>query len=452
MRELLEIGKRGIFANQKALDVIGQNIANASTPGYSRQRVDLEPLDFKRNGMSVGLGVNVVQVTQLRDAIVEDNIRQKEGDLGAFNEQAKIYEQLEVLFASGSENDIDKLITKFFNSFSELSNNPESLALRESVLFSAQNMTGRLNELSGSLDRIKGDLVKDSSLVIKDINRLTADIARLNVDINRAAASGQPDNNSLDLRVQRLNELSKLVDVNVIYDSYGFAEVRMGNLIVVQADKASVIEPEFDQVNDLFRLRLNNGRTVKGVGGRLGASIDTYEKILPDYKQKLDTLAENLVSKVNALHVNGFDLNDNTGQSFFLSTGTKASSIRVDPTLAEDVTRLAASDTIGAVGNNAVARNIFALLNENNAIEGKSFIEYSLTMASQTGFSLSSLKTRIQSTESSKNMLENQQAAVSGVNMDEELANMIKFQNAYQASARVISTVQQMYDTLLSLV
>lgn len=452
MRELLEIGKRGIFAGQRALDVVGQNIANAATPGYSRQRVNLEPLDFKKNGMSTGLGVNVVMVEQLRNAIVDENVRKQEGDLGAFNEQAKIYEQLEVLFASGAENDLDKLITKFFNSFSELSNNPESLALRESVLFSGQNLTSRFNTLSSSLDKIKDDVVKDATVVIRDINRLTTDIAKLNVSIANANSMGQPDNYSLDIRNQRLNDLAKLVDVSVIYDSNGSAEVRLGNLIVVQHEKAAVMEPEVDVVNNQFRLRLNNGRTVKGIGGRLGSSIEAYEKIIPEFKGKLDSLAENLVSKINDAHVNGFDLNGNTGTEFFLPTGTRASTIQLNPILANDPSRLAASDTLNAVGNNVVALQIFGLLDDTSAVENKSFIEYSLSIASETGFALSSLRTRIQSTESSKLMMENQQQAISGVNMDEELADMIKFQNAYQASARVISTVQQMYDTLLSLV
>jgi flagellar hook-associated protein 1 FlgK len=452
MRELLEIGKRGMFAGQRSLDVTGQNIANAATPGYSRQRAELAPVDFKRNGMSIGLGVNVVQVAQLRDTIIDAQVRQKEGEVGEFGEKIKLYEQIEVLLASGAENDLDKLITKFFNSFSELSNNPESLALRENVLFAAQNVTTRFGELSGSFDSIKQNLVKDSTILIDSINRLTADIARLNVSIAKGAATGQPDNYSLDLRNQRLDELSQLVDVNVIYDSTGMVEVRMGNILVVQTDRASVIEPEFDSVNNLFRLRLNNGRTVKGVGGRLGAAMDVYEKILPEFKSKLDTLAENLVEKVNELHVNGFDLNGNTGTEFFNPTNTQASNIAINSSIVSDVSRIAASNTAGANGNNQVARDIFGLLDSSTAVGDKSFIEYSLSMAAESGFALSGLRTRVESAESSKLMLKNQQEEVSGVNMDEELANMIKFQNAYQASARVISTVQTMYDTILSLI
>ena len=191
---------------------------------------------------------------------------------------------------------------------------------------------------------------------------------------------------------------------------------------------------------------------IKNVGGKLGSMIDSFETIMPDFKTKVDTLASNLVSKVNQIHVNGFNLNDTTGIEFFAPGGTTASSIAVNSQIADNVSLIAASDTIGAPGNNTAARQIFTLLDSSNAVGDKSFIEYSLSIAAETGFTISSLRTQVESVSSSKLMLENQKNDASGVNMDEELANMIKFQNAYQASARVIASVQVMYDTVLSLV
>jgi len=451
MRELLEIGKRGMFANQKSLEVVGQNVANANTPGYSRQRVELEAIEFRKGGLSVGLGVNVATVKQLRDTLVETQIQSKEGDLGGFNEQIKLYEQLEVLFATGSDNDLDKLMTKFFNSFSELSNNPESLALRESVVFSAQNMTSRFNEISANLDAIKDSLTKESTTLVGEVNRLTSDIAKLNVQIANVSGTGQANNKALDLRAIRLNELSKLVDINTIYSNNGSVEVRVGNLVVVQHDRVFNVE-QIDSTNNALRLRLNNGRTLKNVGGKLGAMIDSFETVLPDFKTKVDTLASNLVSKVNQIHVNGFNLNDTTGIEFFKPGGTTASTIALNSQIVDNVSLIAASDTSGAPGNNTAARQIFTLLDSSSAVGDKSFIEYSLSIAAETGFTISSLRTQVESVSSSKLMLENQKLDASGVNMDEELANMIKFQNAYQASARVIASVQVMYDTVLSLV
>lgn len=452
MREILEIGKRGMFANQKALEVVGQNIANANTPGYSRQRVDLDAIEFKKGGLATGLGVNVQTVKQLRDTFAETRLREKEADLGGYDEQIKLYEQLEVLFASGSENDMDKLLTKFFNSFSELSNNPESLALRQSVVYSANNLINRFHELDAGLDAIKTDISKEATVVVSEINRLASDIAKLNVQIASASESGQADNKALDLRAMRLDELSKLVDVDTIYSNNDSVEVRIGALVLVQHDRTFNVDSEIDSVNNTFRLRLNNGRTLKSVGGKLGAMIDSYDSILPEYANRLDNLAESLVTKVNQIHVNGYDLNNNTGISFFQNGNTSASTIGLNSQIQNDVTLIAASNTNNAVGNAEAARQIFALLDDTSAVQNQSFIEYSLSIASDTGFKISGLKTQVESATSSKLMLENQKTATSGVNMDEELANMINFQNAYQASARVIASVQAMYDTILSLV
>jgi len=222
--------------------------------------------------------------------------------------------------------------------------------------------------------------------------------------------------------------------------------------VVVQHDRVFNVEPEIDSTNNALRLRLNNGRTLKNVGGKLGAMIDSYETTLPGFKTKVDTLASNLVSKVNQVHVNGFNLNDTTGIEFFNPSGTTASTIALNSQIVDSVSLIAASDTSGALGNNTAARQIFTLLDSSSAVGDKLFIEYSLSIAAETGFTISSLRTQVESVSSSKLMLENQKLDASGVNMDEELANMIKFQNAYQASARVIASVQVMYDTVLSLV
>lgn len=452
MRELLEIGKKGIFAGQRSLDVTGQNIANANTPGYTRQRANLIPVDYKRNGQSIGSGVQVSQVQQLRDTFVDAQIREKDADLGEFNEKIKVFEQLEVLLASGTDADLDKIITNFFNSFSELSNNPESLALRENVLIEAQNLTNRFNELDSEIQNITENLVSETKASINKINQLTADIAKLNEQIATASASGQPDNNSLDIRNQKLTELSQLAEVNTIFENNGSVEVRLGNMVVIQHNNAVTLSPEVDPSNNLLRIRIDGGRTIRSVGGRLGASIDLYENIIPEYENRLNTLAKNLVEKVNQLHVNGYALDNTNGNQFFDPTKTTAANISIDATIINSPNKIAASDTINAPGNNTVARQIFALLDDSNAVEEQSFIQYSLAIAANTGFTLSGLRTNVESSESVKLMLENQQNETVGVNMDEELANMIKFQNAYQASARVIATAQEMYDTILSLV
>lgn len=452
MRELLEIGKRGLTASSRSLDVVGHNIANVNTPGYSRQRAELSPVDYKKGGISIGLGVNVNQVRQLRDEIVERQIREREGELGNLDEQAKVYGQIEVLFSSNSENDLDKLITKFFNSFSELSNNPESIALRNSTINAGSNLTLQFNELAANLDTIQNSVADDVRIKIQKVNSLITDIAELNASIANGASKGQPDNYSLDLRAQRINELATFADVTVTYESNEMAEIRIGNLIVVQGSNYNQISPEFDSTNQIVRIRLNNGRSFASVGGNLGASMEAYSNIVPSYKEKLNTLAESLVTKVNQIHVNGYNLENNTGIDFFQNGNTKASNIALNTAIIDNPERIAASDSINEPGNNQAALNIFSLLDDISAVDGQSFIDYSLGISSETGFKLNNINTRLESNNSAKQQLMEQQSQVSGVNIDEELTNMIRFQNAYQASAKVIAAADEMYATLLSIV
>lgn len=453
MRELLEIGKRGLFASNRNIDVAGQNIANANTPGYTRQRAELEPIAFEKNGLSTGLGVNVTTVKQLQDDLVEQRLRQAESDLGGLNEQSKIYKQLETLLVSNTGNDLDKLVSGFFNEFSSLSNNPESSALRYNVLNAAQNLTSKFQELSSGLSQIQTDIGSEASDKLDQINTLLQDVAKLNQQVAEGQVAGQPDNNAIDLRRQRLSELSNLADLNISYNDNNQADVRIGNVVVLTGNNASTLNLETDTINNIIRVRVNSGRSIQSnIGGELGALADSFGTIVPEFEQKLDTLAENLVTKVNALHRQGYNLNDQTGVNFFNPDYTSASDIEINATVASDPNRIAASDSQGEPGNSEIAKQIGGLLEASNAIDGSSFIEYTLDVISETGFALNSIETRIASTQSSMTMLEQQRASVSGVNLDEELANIIKYQNAYQASARVISTAQRMYDTLLNMV
>jgi flagellar hook-associated protein 1 FlgK len=453
MRELLEIGKRGLFASNRNIDVAGQNIANANTPGYTRQRAELEPIAYQKNGLSTGLGVNVTTVKQIQDEMVEQRLRQAESDLGGLNEQAQIYKQLETQLVSNTENDLDKLVSRFFNEFSSLSNNPESSALRYNVLNAAQNLTSTFKDLSSGLSKIQTDIGTEASSKLDQINTLLKDVAKLNQQVAEGQVAGQPDNNSIDLRRQRLSELSNLADLNISYNDNNQADVRIGNIVVVRGSNASKLNLETDTINNIIRVRVDSGRTIQSdIGGEFGALADSFGTVVPGFEEKIDTLAENIVTKVNALHRQGYNLKDQTGVNFFNTSYTSASDIEVNIAVAGNPERISASDSQGEPGNSEIAKQIAGLLEAPNAINGSSFIEYTLNTISETGFALNNIETRMASTQSSMSMLEQQRASVSGVNLDEELANIIKFQNAYQASARVISTAQRMYDTLLNMV
>jgi len=450
MDPLLEITKRGLLASRTAMDVIGNNIANASTPGYSRQRLDVTSAGYQSGGLTIGLGVNVKDIQRLHNDMIDQQIRDKQTQIGSQQEQQKVLQQLESMLSTQNGQDLDQLIGNFFNSFSNLSNQPEDSTMRNDVINQTQALTSRFHALDSSLTSMKSDVASSVRTDVDKVNGLLNDIATLNQPIQSSQAVGSSDNHSLDLRAQKLKELSNLVDFTVLKNKNNDFEIRIGGMVVLHNDQVQSIQTEEDTANGQMRLRLKNGKSLDVTGGTVGANIANYDKTIPKYQNQLDAMAKTLVEKVNAIHQTGYDLNGNTGINFFDPNNTTAKTISLNSLVQNDPKAIAASDTAGATGNNNVALQIYDLGNS-SVIDGQSLQENATAMATSAGSNITTLNNSIQTLQSAKDLLNNQQASASGVNLDEELTNLIKYQNAYQATARVMNTSQQMFQSLISI-
>lgn len=451
MRELFNIAKSGLMASERQTAVTANNIANANTPGFSRQRVDTSPIDYKKNNLSIGLGVNVDQVTRLRNEMIDSQIRMKESMIEEFGARSEVLEQIQEIFSTQTGNDLDQVLGKFLNSFSELSSNPEDYNRRQNVIRETQNLTQKFQSMSQQLGSIQEQTAEKASGVVSEINGLLSELADLNHSIRRGNAAGKPDNNSLDVQTQKLEQLAKLVDIDTLKDENGGLEVRIGGIVVIQGDKAVNLRGESDAANQQFRVRLENGTIIKPEGGKLGANIALISDEIPGYQSELDAIANALITEVNSLHTSGFDLNGDAGLNFFDPDATGARNITFNMAVGSDPNKIAASAAPNAPGNTQIADQIFGLRNQKLS-DGQTVIEKSITLGSKAGSELNNARIQMDTARSAKNMLFNQQEKISGVNIDEELTDLIKFQNSYQASARVLNSAQQMYDTLLSIV
>lgn len=451
MKELLEIGKSGLLTSNRQISVTSHNISNAGTEGYSRQRVDTSPVDFKRGGFSIGIGVEVDQITRLRSEILTGQIQQSETQLGELTEKEFILSQVQGLLNNQSDGNLDNLVYAFFDAFNALSVQPENLSLRDDVIRKANNLTAKFKTITEGLDEIETVAVDGAKNQAAEINSILKEVAALNLSITRGGARGTPDNNSLDLQDRRLTQLSKLVDFSYTRSDTGAVEVKIGGIVVVRDDRFETINPEIDLGNNVFRLRLSNGVALDRVGGTLGTRIDAFKTLIPEIQDQLDTLAATIATETNDLHKTGFGLDDTTGINFFDPSSTSASNFAINASVADDPRLIAASGTQGAHGNAVIARSIADLTNL-DAFNGRTFGQYALNIAAGVGADLANTQTSIATTTSSRDLLVNQQEQIAGVNIDEELTNLIKFQTAYQASARVITTASEMMDTLLTLV
>ncbi|WP_340103559.1 flagellar hook-associated protein FlgK [Rhodohalobacter sp. 8-1] len=450
MKTLFEISKSGLRAAERSLSVTSNNIINADTPGYTRQRVDKESVGMRMTGFHAGLGVNITSITRMRNDMTDVVLNEKRQDMGFLQEKSQIFDQLEASMASDSGGDLDVRIGRVFDMFSSLSSDPQDMSVRNSLLTEADQLTSKLSDISRNIDRTS-NLVQDSAnSTIENINQILQDLDTLNSAITKGESSGKPDHASLDMQVKKLEKLSGLVDFESQVTEKGALQLRVGGVLVLDEDKASTMRAEIDDVNKTFNLRLDSGKLVESTGGKLGADIEMYENGIPELKERLDEVASTLVDEFNTIHSQGYGLEDGNTRNFFDPSFTDASNIKVSDDIRANVGHIAASSADGEAGNGEIAGQLADLRNE-NVIGGRKLVDYSVDLISTPGRNLSEIRSGMEVRDSEISMLTAQQEREAGVNVDEELSMMIQYQNAYQGAARVMSAAQQMYDTLIGL-
>jgi len=450
MQNIFEISKSGLLTAQKSTAVTSQNIANANTPGFTRKRAVLSE-DVLRSGNQIfGRGVSVDLVERLRDDLTDRQIMQKDHELGSLNEKSRIYAQLESSLVTGEGFGLDVAVSDFFSAFSDMSNNSQDTNLRNILVSKSQSLTSKFQDMSQDMETISEQTFNKANNTLEKVNSLLHELASLNKDIATAEGTGQPDQNSKDRQLQRLKDLSGLVDVETVSNTDGTVEVRIGDIVVLNGQEVTEIKAEADPLNNIFRLRLGNGKLLGDVEGSLGADIEMFEQGIPVLQQKLDDIAKGIVEEVNILHFNGFGLNDAVQRNFFDPTGTTAGTMKLNSQIVNDPDHIAASSVAGEAGNNDNALAISQLRNQ-DVLNGQTLTNNIVEMMALPGIEFTELQNRIETKESARKLLVQQQENAAGVNIDEELTNMIKFQNAYQASARVLNTAREMHDTLLSI-
>jgi flagellar hook-associated protein 1 len=452
MKALFEIARSGMTVAERSLATTAHNLVNANTPGYSRQRVENTPIGQRIVGGHVGLGVNIGQVNRLRSTLIDAQLHDKRMDMGYMGGKAAVFEQLEATMASDMGGDLDQYMGRLFDAFSAMSADPQDVSIRNAVLSQTRQLTTKFNDMSRSLDVTVDVTELGIQENIHQINMLVKDLAALNESITLSKAKGTPDYTSLDIQVQKLEQLSQLVGFETMEASNGSLEVRIGGILVVSEDRPTLLEASYDGTSSKVDIRLmDSTQSVKPTGGRLLANIEMLEKEIPTIREELDALASTLVDQFNSLHQQGFGLDGDTGLDFFDPAFTDASSIRLNSALEDDLRKIGASSVLDEAGNGQIAADIAAVRNQ-PILNGRKLVEAAINVISRPGSQLAELRSSMGTRDSEIRMLEIQQEQEAGVSIDEELAQMIHFQNAYQGSARVMASAQQMYDTLISLI
>lgn len=444
----LSAAAHSLDAQRYGLDVTGQNIANLNTEGYVRRRIDLaerQPID------GVG-GVEVLGVRATRDAFVDQRLRSELPAESRDNAMASALSIVETSLGSTGRS-IDGALNALFTAFSALSVDPQSSVARDGVLLQASRLATSFNEMSARLESSRQQADSDVRGSVDQINELAGTIAALNAQIGGAptGADVEPLRDKLDVALQNL---SKLTNISVIAQSRGTVDVAIGSgrALVVGGDSYKLTVTNAPGTG-LAEVRAAGADITDSLdGGSIGGLLAVRDEVLPDYQAQLDQLAYDVSTKINQVHSTGYDLNGNSGPLLYLplpSAQGAAAAMRVDPLIAADSSRIAASAS-GAPGDNGIARQLADLRNADAARGGTAtFTEAWSVLVSKVGSDSASAKNSLSMRQETVSAIQRLRDSVSGVSLDEEAGRLMQFQRAYEANARFFAAVDSSLSVLM---
>ncbi|MBD3182246.1 flagellar hook-associated protein FlgK [Candidatus Poribacteria bacterium] len=446
LNKLLDIGKRSIMNQLEAIKVTGQNISNINTPGYSRQKVELKSVTSMGND-----SINSLEAQRVRDIFIDQNFRMENHTLGKWDMQTQLYGQIESIFLEPSEKSLNNMLSEFWNSWEDLANNPQNSAPRSVVV---QN--GVL--VSQSINRIESQL-RDTQLLtnryledkVTQVNDIANQIANINKRVVSTEASGQEASEVRDNRDLLLDQMSSLVDIKVIERETGSMSVYIGGRAIVDDAEAYKIETQPSTHDPLLSEMVwsEDKDQVNISSGGIQGLLFMQDQVIPAIQEDIDQVASTLIDAVNTLHIGGFDLNGDPGLDFF--TGDSASNIAVNSEIFSDSDKVSASET-GEPGGNGVALAIANLSNQEVPAINTDIGTFYSNIVSELGTQSRGASMMRENAEILMTQLDEQRQSVSGVSLEEETANLIRYQRAYEAAASYMSTVDEMMKTIIDMV
>ena len=434
----LQQSLRGLLAHQRAMDVTGHNITNANTAGFSRQEAVMAaatPYEVEAGllvdggGAMLGGGVDIQAFRRIRDGFLDLQYRAQSLKLGEYEGTSSAMAQVEDGLSEPSDSGISAQLDQFWSGWSSVANAPENLATRQSLVEQAKTVASSIADLNTRITTVKTQVTSEYASITGssgDVKAKADEIAKLNAAIKFAVADGDQPNDLLDRRDVLLDDLSSLAQVSVTDLGNGAIKVNFGDATNPLVDDGTVSWPQ----------------TLTAPGGKLGALLQmsaaataTPPGTLESYRTDLNSFAKKLADSVNALHNPG-----GTGTDFFTygAAGTEAASLAVNVTAAG--VRYATGTASGA---NDIAVAI-AKLRGGTADQGYQ------ALVARIGSDVRNTQRLQDNAQVLTSAIEDRRQSTSGVSMDEEMTNLVRFQRGYQASARAMNTVDEMLDQLIN--
>lgn len=507
----LETSKRGLHTQQSALYTTGHNISNANTLGYSRQRVNMEATSgFPGVGLNagtmpgfLGTGVQAGSITRIRDSFVDQQFRQESNKLGYWEAQSKAISQMEDVLNEPSHYGLQKSLSEFWQSLQDLATNPNESGARAVAVRKGEAVADSFNYMHKSLTEIQTNLGTEIEHTTKDINSILKQIAAVNEQIKAVEPNGYIPNDLYDQRDLLLDDLAELVPIDVEYkhsggravegEAEGWAVVKLktedGPVTLVHGHEAIELEVKFDdnfagenapvtgiEITGSLDVDENGDPVDHGLiehdnlldSGKLKSLMDAYgvpgddgvEGLYPGMLDKLDTMANAFMEEFNKIYggdpddadyPGGYPLEGNATAPDTFFEGTGAGDLKVLAEIIANPNNFRASDAEDEEGNGKIAQQL-ADLQFSTAVDldGATIETYFQSIIGDLGVEGMEANKLVHNTSTLLGAVEHRRASISSVSLDEEMTDMIKFQQAYNASARMITVVDETLDKIIN--
>lgn len=464
----LNVGAEALYATRQGVDTSSHNIANAQTEGYSRQRVNLkqrDPLDLRN--LQIGNGVYVGSITRSHDSFIEKQINKANQEGGRARARADGMKALEIVFSPEMSASIGDEMSNFFNAMQDLANFPEDYTVRTGVVESAKNLAVAIRRTDQDLKDNRSAFNERVLETTDKLNQNLSEIASLNIKIQTAeAGGGNPANDLRDQRDRLVRDVTGMIDVNYYEDQHGMMVIRgPKEVTLVDAGHSSILAVErsgdnggmFDVTITDWEQHSKRNLTSAIHGGSLGAYLQMRDVDVPALIDSNNKLAHTIASQVNGVHQQGFGLKDYaevTGRNFFRAPAdlnSAAVDFDLDDAIIESNDAIAAGSSPLAPGDNVIVNQIVKL-KEQRFFEGDATLnEFYANYVGALGLDVLRSQHVKEANDILGEDLNKRREGVSGVSLDEEATNLLKWQTCFTANSKVITTVDEMLETVLSL-
>lgn len=463
IHSLMDLGKRSMMNSQTSLQTVAHNISSKNVEGFTRQRTeDVTNQPIISGNLQIGTGARASKVTRVNNPFLDKQLQTESGTLSFHDSQAEALGRVEQVYNEQLNKGLNQYVSDFFNAFRELSNNPESTTTRTMVKEASEALTKDFSRVHSQLVNVQEGIDINIVNQIEQVNGYTKEIADLNKQISATEVQGIPANDQRDRRDLVIKKLNELIDVRIAEGDQGAVTVSTaGNAILVSGfdslKLSTLRDSKTDRVKVIYQPESSHPVfeiTDRIKSGSIGGGLAVRDGIVNELKADIDTFASSLVKEVNTIHSQGFDRQGRPAGMFFsVAEGQSAAkTIEISDSIKADVNRIATAAQEKSPGDNTVA-NMISLLQNRQIMDGgtATFDDHYKSQIGRVGVIASkSIKTR-EAQDNIVKQVTNLRESVSGVSLDEEATKMLEYQKAFEASARLIRTADEMLDTVLNL-